>query len=81
MILPTKHLRLDRSLLVIAGDILVLIVESKTVSRIWTEFSSSRNREEDRSPVSYDWFILALDLLFLLGIIHFENGRLLRIAK
>ena len=81
MILPTKHLRVERSLLSIAGEILISIDRPKTISRIWSEFSSSRSREEELAPVSYDWFILALDLLFLIGTVQFRDGRLVRTIK
>ena len=78
MILPTKHLRADRSLLAVGGEILSILGEPKTVSRVWDEFSASRSRTEGRAPVSYDWFVLSLDLLFVLGAIEFEGGLLSR---
>ena len=78
MILPTKHLRPERSLLAISGEVLSVLDEPKTVSRIWEEFSKSRSRERDRAPVSYDWFVLSLDLLFILGAVGFRAGRVER---
>ncbi len=81
MILPTKHLRSDRSLLALGSEILSIIDEPKTVSRVWEEFSLSRRRDSGRAPVSYEWFVLSLDLLFMLGTITFNSGRLLRIPR
>ena len=81
MILPTKHLRADRTLLSVGGEIHSIIDEPKTVSRVWEEFSTSRIRAEGRAPVSYDWFVLSLDLLFMLGAVAFEDGRLLRTPR
>ena len=81
MILPTKHLSVERSLLTIAIDVLSMTGESKTMSRLWEEFSTSRSRESGRAPVSYEWFILSLDLLFLLDAIDFAGGRVFRSAR
>jgi len=72
MILPSKHLREDRALLTIGADLLQLLGEPKTVSRLW---SDTQRRREAASPVSYDWFVLALDLLFAMGLVVFERGR------
>lgn len=80
MILPTKHLRAERSLLGVGGAVLSILDEPKTVSRVWEEFSASRNRAEERAPVSYAWFVLSLDLLFILGAIEFKAGCLVRSA-
>ncbi len=49
MILPTKHLRADRSLIAVGGEVLGMLGESKTVSRLWEEFSHNRNRNEGRA--------------------------------
>lgn len=77
MILPTKHVREDRALLTVGAEVLDLLRTSKTVSRLWSDFS--RKRATGSSPVTYDWFILALDLLFSLGLIDFSRGRVRRV--
>lgn len=73
MILPSKHLSEDRALLTVGADLLDLLAEPKTVSRLWSDFGQHRERS---SPITYDWFVLALDLLFSMGLIHFERGRI-----
>ena len=78
MILPTKHLRPNRCLLAVASEVLAFLSEPKTVSRLWDEFSTSRNRKSGRSPMAYEWFVLSLDLLFILGAVNFNRGRLSR---
>ena len=80
MILPTKHLRSDRALIFVGGEVLALLDEPKTVSRIWEEFSAARNRTADRAPVSYDWFVLSMDLLFIIGAVETSSGRVRRTA-
>jgi len=75
MILPSKHLSQDRALLTIGAELLGDLQIPKTVSGLWTEFKNSRHC---RSPITYDWFILALDLLFVLGSVTFERGLIVR---
>lgn len=52
MILPTKHLREDRTLLAIGADVLRLLGESKTVSRLWDDFQRWRADDDGGSTVS-----------------------------
>lgn len=72
MILPSKHLREDRALLTIGADLLQLLGEPKTVSRLWSDV---KGRREAATQLPYDWFVLALDLLFAMGLVAFERGR------
>jgi hypothetical protein len=73
MILPTKHLRADRTLLTVGGYLLGRLHEPSTVSRLWDEIRGWRN-EGESAPINYDWFVLALDLLFTVGAVEFERG-------
>jgi len=76
MILPTKHLPESHSLLGIGGTILALLGEKEaTVSSLWEQFRSTR---KEIGLVSFDWFILGLDLLFALGTIELDRGVLRR---
>ena len=79
MILPTKHLRPDRALIAIGADILGLLAQSKTVSRLWEDFRTLRSRRVGVAPVTYEWFVLAIDLLFLLGVVRFDKGLLAKV--
>lgn len=72
MILPTKHLPESQSLLGVGGTILALLGEKEaTVSRLWDEFRIAR---KECGLVSFDWFVLGLDLLFALGTIELDRG-------
>lgn len=75
MILPTKGISSDRALLTVGAEILDLLDEPKTVSRLWAEMA----KKSKCSRLTFDWFILALDLLFLMGLVALERGRLSRI--
>jgi hypothetical protein len=80
MILPTKHIRADRALLSVGAEILGLLRQPMTVSRLWDRFRERRGSFPGVAPVSYDWFVLAVDLLFIMGAVGLEDG-LLRKAK
>lgn len=78
MILPSKHLREDRALLGLGADVLKLLREPKTVSRLWDELQEARRREPTGSSITFDWFILSLDLLHGLGAVELDGGLLRR---
>ncbi|GEL52698.1 ABC-three component system middle component 6 [Asaia bogorensis] len=74
MILPTKNISPDRALLTIAGQIFARLDGACTVSGVWDEF---RTKQQSR-PIAYGWFILAVDLLFLMGLVWLDQDGLLR---
>tara|TARA_R110002020_G_scaffold69730_11_gene181483 strand:+ start:3651 stop:3890 length:240 start_codon:yes stop_codon:yes gene_type:complete len=73
MILPTKFMPADRSLIVIGGEILVHLKSSPlTVSETWERMSAVPRR----SPLGFDWFVLAVTLLFTMGMVQLRSGLL-----
>lgn len=80
MILPTKHLSEDKALLTIGGEVLRLLDEPKTVSRIWDELRKP-SRSVKLPAITYDWFVLSLDLLYTLNAIDLERGRLRKVVR
>lgn len=74
MILPTKNISPDRALLTLAGKIFDRLNVPRTVSGIWDEF---RTQQVSR-PIAYGWFILAIDLLFLMQLVWLDQDGLLR---
>ena len=76
MILPTKH-RPDRSLLVIGADILAELAKPMTVSGLWDHLRLWRTASKS-SAVDYRRFVLALDLLHMIGAIDFARGVIRR---
>jgi len=82
MILPTKKLTSENSLIYLGGALLDLLDEPKTVSRLWEEFQRHgvKSLRIDSCDVPFDWFVLALDLLHLLGAVHLTAGRLARVV-
>ena len=79
MILPTKHLHPRRSLIALGADMLGLLQEPKTVSRLWEEFRSLQF-QKSMAPVTYEWFILTIDLLYLIGAVHHQKGQVQRVS-
>jgi hypothetical protein len=73
MVLPNKHLPLDRSLLAVGGEILRILGDRpRSVSSSWEELRDSDNR------TSFEQFTLAASLLFALGAVDLEGGNLRR---
>ncbi len=90
MILPTKRITQNRSLLGIGGHILQILDEPKTISKLWDEFKLKNNNYESKNivnstpkyfSISYDWFILALDFLYCIEAVDLVNGKLKKLEK
>lgn len=77
MILPTKHIRPDRALIGVGSELLALLQEPKTASRLWDDFREARNSSPGMAPVTYDWFVMSVNLLFMIGAVDLE-GALIR---
>lgn len=80
MILPSKHLTQDRALLTVGGHVLTFLARPKTVSALWEELNQQDQGLGVMRPrrITYDWFVLALDLLYSLGTIELDNGLIVR---
>jgi hypothetical protein len=74
MILPDRNIAPDRALLTISGIIFSRLGEPMTVSRLWDEIRELHQKR----PISYVWFLLSVDLLFLMNLVWFDQDGLLR---
>lgn len=73
MILPSKHLLSQDSLIGVGGLIMNRVGNrGATVSSLWEQV------HHKREVGTYERFILALDTLFLLGILALEDGLLVK---
>ena len=73
MILPTKHIPLDQTLLGVGAVLLPYLTEAHTVSSLWEA------TRENVSVGTFDRFVLALDLLHVLGGVELmRDGMLVR---
>lgn len=75
VILPTKGIPAGKALLTIGGEILRALRETTTVPRLWDKFRKSRDTTQE---VTFEWFVLGLDLLYMLGAIELDRGRVRR---
>lgn len=73
MILPTKHIPAEHTLLGVGAVVLGNMTEASTVSAVW-------HRVRKHAAVgTFDRYVLALDLLYVLGMVEIrEDGLLVR---
>ena len=76
MILPNKHLKLDRTILGVSAEILSLIGAEATVSELWERIHARRRKSG--APINFDWFILSLSFLYAVGAISIREGVLIQ---
>jgi len=81
MITPTKGVRPQRSLLYIGSQILSDLDEPTTVSGAWEALARKRRRQGQDAVLTFDWFVLALDLLRALGTISLSDGLIVKVSK
>lgn len=79
--MPTKYLPHDRALLGVGAEILAQLKEPRTVSELWECVREDRNKRVAATPLSFDWFVLALNLLYAVTAIEFSNGVVRREAS
>ena len=75
MILPAKHLGADRAILGVGAEILENLDSPYTVSGLWHRVRINRQAAEV-SPLSFDWFVLALTFLYSVRAVEFEGGKI-----
>jgi len=81
MITPTKGVPPQRALLTVGGEIVQILDDNKTVSGTWAELRRRREARAD-AEIAFDWFVLALDLVFALGAVELgEDGFLVRVSR
>ena len=75
MILPTKHVSFSHSLLGVGAVLLKELSYPLTITALWDKVRACKG------VGSYQRFILALDMLYLLGAIELQSGLLKRRVK
>ena len=78
MILPTKHIRLDRCLIGLGGEVIGTLERPMTMSKLWDVIRHRRSADTASPVVDYRWFVLALDLLYTIYAIELERGVIRR---
>ncbi|MFD4434004.1 ABC-three component system middle component 6 [Nocardia sp. NPDC058497] len=76
MITPTKGISPDRALLAVGAQIAMQLDRPLTVSQAWAKFREWRESHSHTAPVSFGWFVLALDMLHALDVVHLHEDLL-----
>ena len=77
MILPSKHIPPNRALLTIGAEILRVLERPRSVSAVWDRLRGADSATV-HGRIGYNWFVLALDLLFMIDAVYYKNGTLHR---
>lgn len=75
MILPTKHISQSESLIGVGATLLDKLIKPMTVSGLWECLRSEPN------VGTFERFVLAANLLYLIGAVDIENGLIVRISR
>ncbi len=75
MILPSKHISEGQSLLGVGVILLFALKRSQTVTSLWEKVRTHR------SVGTFERFVLALDMLFIGGLIFISEGMIKRTSK
>ena len=68
MILPSKHISEEQTLLGVGGALLKHLEEPQTVTSLWEKV------REEHAVGTYERFVLALDLLYITGVVVLKSG-------
>lgn len=74
MILPTKHITLDNSLIGLGALLLTRLEEPTTVSSLWQAV------REQPQIATFERFTLTLDLLYIMNFIEYHDGNIRRVS-
>jgi hypothetical protein len=78
VILPTKGIAPQRSLLAVGAQTMQILDGPLTVSQAWQRVRTWRAQNGHAAPIPFWWFALALDTLYALGLITVEQDLLTR---
>lgn len=75
MIRPTKHIPPDQTLLGVGGRIYSVLSQPTTVSGLWDSV------RHDKTVGTFERFILALTMLYILRVVQFKGGLVSRVPS
>jgi len=73
MLMPTKHIRIDNALIGVGAEILALLDNEKTISKLFYDLQAER-QDKELATIHFDWFLLALSFLFTIGAVRYKSG-------
>ena len=75
MLLPTKEIDPDQALLSVGATLISLLEAPATVSDLWERFRQHTRRTGCHARVAFDWFALALSMLFTLQVVRWNDNQ------
>ncbi|WP_417659141.1 ABC-three component system middle component 6 [Pseudidiomarina sp.] len=75
MIMPSKYLREDEALVGISAALLPLVQKNDNLTALW------ESAKKIDTIGSFERFILALDFLYLLGLVDLHNDKIVRVQE
>lgn len=75
MIMPSKYLREDEALIGVSATLLPLVEKEGNLTALW---ESAKNID---AIGNFERFILALDFLYLLGLVDLHNNEIVRLQE
>lgn len=75
MILPTKHISEEQALIGIGAVVLRHVERPQTITSLWDKV------RDEPSVGTFERFILALDLLYIVGVVDLSRGMIRRGAS
>ncbi|WP_353077587.1 ABC-three component system middle component 6 [Flavobacterium sp.] len=78
MILPSKHTKYDESYIVIAGIIFSFLEKPLSVDDILEKYTEYVNNKGIKQMITLESIVYAIDLLFILNKVSFDNNLILK---
>lgn len=72
MILPSKHISEDQALIGVGAVLLNALQKPQTITSLWEKV------REHSSIGNFERFVLALDMLYIAGVVTMSHGMLIR---
>ncbi len=74
MILPNKYIQENEALLGVGATLLSQLTSQEELSVFWDRVKHSKSVD------NFERFVLALDLLFMLGLVELKNNKICKVA-
>lgn len=78
MLLPTRSIAPQRALLSVSAQIAKQLDQPATVTQTWARLQKWRTANGHHQPITFGWFVLALDVLHSLGTVNLVDDLLVR---
>lgn len=74
MILPAKHIPIERSIAGIGAEVLMVLDTPRSVSEVWSLIKLAHDQKN--KPITFDYFVATLTWLYAISALQYKNGVL-----